>query len=57
MAYPLEGQNKAYMDYLIEEQSSGREPLPLEKWLEIQKQDQSPTMGQEIDRGLGYVPK
>ena len=51
MAYPGEPENKEYMDYVVDVQSRGEAPLTKEEWRKLRK---TPTMGSEIDAGLGY---
>ena len=45
MAYPLEQEHKDYMDYVIEEQSNGRKPLPKDKWRDMNKEKELSTKG------------
>lgn len=48
MAYPGENQNKAYMDYAIDAQSNGQQPLPIDQWLQSQMQGGGGGMGQKL---------
>ena len=44
MSYPGENENKEYMDYVIEMQSNGNEPLPKEAWRKKKKEEASSGM-------------
>ena len=42
MAYPGEKEHKEYKDYVIEAQSNGEKPLPIEEWRK-QRQSKAPN--------------
>lgn len=49
MAYPKENEHKAYLDYVEEEQSAGREALSKEDWRKQQKAKQPKQASADMD--------